>query len=256
MQSRWLDGQPMRKVAASFIKRNDRLRSFERLEIYNRQYWFRLLDCLWDDYPGLRAVLGTTKFRELRVAYLNRHPSCSFTLRNLGSRLAEFIGDEPQWTAPRTPLCIDMAQLEWAQVIAFDSQANPPLDLKGLPAIDPSRIKVSLQPHITLLKLNHPVDEFLLALKNVAVSRRSKRRLPLPRRELVHVAVHRSDNQLYYKRLDPFAFYLLCALHEGASIAVACSHATAVAGSRNLDVASRIKWLFESWSQLGWICYR
>ncbi len=28
---------------AEFIKPNDRLRSFERLEIYNRQYWFRLL---------------------------------------------------------------------------------------------------------------------------------------------------------------------------------------------------------------------
>ena len=27
------------------------------LEIYNRQYWFRVLDCLYDDYPGLRAIL-------------------------------------------------------------------------------------------------------------------------------------------------------------------------------------------------------
>ena len=58
MQKRWIDGRPMEEAAADFIKPNDRLSSFERLEIYNRQYWFRVLDCLWDDYPGLRAVLG------------------------------------------------------------------------------------------------------------------------------------------------------------------------------------------------------
>ena len=39
-------------IAAAFIKPNDRLSSFERLEIYNCQYWFRVLDCLYDDYPG------------------------------------------------------------------------------------------------------------------------------------------------------------------------------------------------------------
>ena len=52
MQSRWSDGRPMKKVAAGFIKPNDRLTSFERLEIYNRQYWYRLKDCFYDDYPG------------------------------------------------------------------------------------------------------------------------------------------------------------------------------------------------------------
>ena len=36
------DGGSMRAYASRFIKPNDRLTSFERLEIYNRQYWFRL----------------------------------------------------------------------------------------------------------------------------------------------------------------------------------------------------------------------
>ncbi len=62
MQKRWSDGAPMKAVASEFIKPNDRLSSFERLEIYNRQYWFRVLDCLYDDYPGLRAVVGERRF--------------------------------------------------------------------------------------------------------------------------------------------------------------------------------------------------
>jgi hypothetical protein len=66
-------GRPMKAVAADFIKPNDRLTSFERLEIYNRQYWFRLKDCFYDDYPGLRAVLGDRRFERMawtRPTYL------------------------------------------------------------------------------------------------------------------------------------------------------------------------------------------
>ena len=72
MQKRWTDGAAMADVASEFIKPNDRLSSFERLEIYNRQYWFRVLDCLYDDYPGLRAVVGERKFLKLARAYLAR----------------------------------------------------------------------------------------------------------------------------------------------------------------------------------------
>ena len=48
----------MRAVASELIKPNDRLTSFERLEIYNRQYWFRILSGFAEDFPGLRAVSG------------------------------------------------------------------------------------------------------------------------------------------------------------------------------------------------------
>src|SRR5271154_5109399 len=51
------DGRSMRAVASQIIKPNDRLSSFERLEIYNRQYWFRVLSAFAEDFPGVRAVL-------------------------------------------------------------------------------------------------------------------------------------------------------------------------------------------------------
>jgi hypothetical protein len=57
MRSTAPDGRSMRAVASEIIKPNSRLTSFERLEIYNRQYWFRVLAGLAEDFPGLRAVL-------------------------------------------------------------------------------------------------------------------------------------------------------------------------------------------------------
>src|ERR1700730_4695832 len=79
MQKHWTDGRRMHDFAAEFIKPNDRLSSFERLEIYNRQYWFRVLDCLYGDYRGLRAILGERKFMKLAATYLAHYPSDSYT---------------------------------------------------------------------------------------------------------------------------------------------------------------------------------
>ena len=97
MLPKWTDGRDTRDVVSEFIKPNDRLTSFERLEIYNRQYWFRLIDILTEDFPGLRAVLGEEKFYLLLRAYLTKYPSKSFSLREFGSSLPKFLEEEPQW---------------------------------------------------------------------------------------------------------------------------------------------------------------
>src|SRR5476651_1862675 len=104
MQPKWVDGESTRKAVATFIKPNDRLTSFDRLEIYNKQYWFRLLDSLYEDFPGLRSVIGETRFHKMSIAYLNKYPSTSFTLRDLGSRLEKFLAKESQWMAPHKKL--------------------------------------------------------------------------------------------------------------------------------------------------------
>src|SRR5579863_4994425 len=162
---KWADGRTVRDVAAQFIKPNDRLTSIERVEIYSKSYWFRVLDCLYDDFPGLRAILGERKFERLRIAYLDRYPSRSFTLRNLGSRLVEFLNEQPHWAAPRQRMALDMARFEWAQVVAFDGLSRPALAPDDLLGRDPSTLRLGLQPYLTLLELAYPLDEFVSAVK-------------------------------------------------------------------------------------------
>src|SRR6266478_3186973 len=95
------------KTDAGFIKPNDRLTSVERLEIYSRSYWFRVLDALYDDFPGLRSVLGQRAFHRLSLAYLAECPSRSFTLRNLGSRLEDWLQRNSQYSGSRHGLSLD-----------------------------------------------------------------------------------------------------------------------------------------------------
>src|SRR5579872_5710263 len=100
VRRRTLDGKPVKKIVNEIIKPNDRMSSFERLEIYNRVYWFRILSSLADDFPGLRAVLGQRNFDKLIHSYLLECPSESFTLRDLGSRLESWLRERPRF-APR-----------------------------------------------------------------------------------------------------------------------------------------------------------
>jgi hypothetical protein len=270
MQSTWTDGTAMSEIANSFIKPNDRLTSFERLEIYNRVYWFRVLDCLYDDYPGLRAMLGNDKFMRLITAYLEKYPSSSFTLRNLGSRLEKFIQEEPHWVAPRLSIAIDMTRFEWAQVVAFDGPAKPVITKDDILDASPKKLRVGLQPYLSLLELNHPVDKFFLAVKKDEAAvlrseasntveagpdlRRQRKQVKMPRHQRFHLAVHRHNNALYYKRLEPEAFTILMALDRGLTVEKACTLAIARSTRSKVNWPDQLRDWFNDWSSLGWFC--
>src|SRR3974390_1173248 len=113
MRLRTPDGRSTRKIAETIIKPNDRLTSFERLEIYNRQYWFRILSALAEDFVGLRSIIGDRAFEKLAVAYLLDCPSQSFTLRNLGSRLEEWLRGHSSYIVGVEEIALDMVRLEW-----------------------------------------------------------------------------------------------------------------------------------------------
>lgn len=269
-QRTWTDGRPTAEVIAPLVKANDRLEAIERLEIYNRMYWFRLLESVAEDCPGLRAFLGESKFWELAQAYLATYPSRSYTLRNLCSRLPRFIAEQPQWTEPFTAAALDIARFEWAQIVAFDDAVLKPLSRKAIAAADPEQLRVRLQPYLTVLRLDHGVDDYVVAVKqgdaalrgeaSQAVVQRQERKkksaASLLKAEKIHVVVHRHDEMLYYKRIEPEAARLLQALAAGQPIAAAC--ARAMRGSRlaEAEQAEKIREWFALWMRLGWLCAR
>ena len=83
MQQRDGSGNSVAAEVSSFIKPNDRLTSFERLEIYNRQYWFRIFSSFEEDFPGLKSIVGVRRFERLMRAYLEANPSRSLLCATL-----------------------------------------------------------------------------------------------------------------------------------------------------------------------------
>src|SRR6185369_14542044 len=106
----------MEEIAAAYVRPNSELTSFERLEIYNRQYWFRVIGAVSEDYPALQALLGDERFDALVLAYLQQRPSTSWTLRDLSRDLPQFLERHPEFAGEEHLLAVDIARLEWAYV--------------------------------------------------------------------------------------------------------------------------------------------
>lgn len=267
MQQRAPGGGSMRKYASRFIKPNDRLSSFERLEIYNRQYWFRVLSALGEDFPGLRAVIGERQFDAMAKAYLVAHPSRSFTLRDLGSRLESWLRKNPRWMGKNQDLALDIVRLEWADIEAFDGKAEPALESEDLPKDGGAGLKLVLQPYLKLLSFRYPVDDLLLEVRKEdedtdfasnAFSERQKRKRVRAVAKLkpaqIFLAVHRLDNSVYFRRLDPEEFAVLTALRQGKSLGAAVALAFRRSAISLEERPATVQTWFQTWSALGWFC--
>jgi hypothetical protein len=259
------DGRAMTAVAASFIAPNSQLTPFERLEIYNRQYWFRVLDALAEDFRALRAVVGSRAFEQISIAYLGEHPSRSFSLRNLGSRLTEWLADHPEYAGRRQRLALDVVRIEWAFVEAFDNAERAPLALDQIATLDGSS-RLGLQPHLRLLALDYAADELVLALH-----RQQKRgtteagvkhdegpeppaRLPRLSRRPTWVAAHRIENAVYYRRLEREEFLTLTLLRSGLALGEALETGLRDSAKPESRRPALVRAWFGHWAELGWIC--
>ena len=267
MRSVATGGFSLRRTAAEIIKPNDRLTSFERLEIYNRQYWFRILSGFAEDFPGLRAVLGERRFDAVAKAYLTDCPSRSFTLRNLGSHLESWLRRNPRWAGPRQQLALDMVRLEWADIEAFDGKAEPALNPEYLAGADASRLKLRLQPYIYLLDLHYPVDDLLLDVRkeeegtdiasnafNESRKRKRVRAVANLKPSEIYLAVHRLDYSVYFRRLDREEFVILKELGAGKALNRVLGLAFRGTQIPPAECPIQVERWFHAWAALGWFC--
>ena len=265
MRGQTPDGRSTAAIAESFIAPNSRLSAFERLEIYNRQYWFRILGSLAEDFPALNSVVGARAFERLSIAYLTAHPSRSFTLRNLGSKLPEWLAANSNFAGRRHRLAIDVARIEWAFIEAFDNPDRTPLTLDQVAILDGGS-RLSLQPHLRLVALDYPADDLVLGLHN-----REKRQtseagvkhdesplapamLPRLRIRPTWLAAHRVDLVVFYRRLQCEEFRTLAAIRQGLPLADAIAAGFADSRIPESRRPKRIREWFATWAELGWIC--
>jgi len=259
MQPRTAEGESIEEIAAAYIRPNSELTSFERLEIYNRQYWFRVIGAVSEDYPALQALLGDERFDALVLAYLQQRPSTSWTLRDLSADLPQFLERHPEFAGEEHLLAVDIARLEWAYVEAFDGAEIEPLAAEELFQLGPE-LTLVMQPHLRLLAVDYPVDEFVLAVKKpeekavnsgAAQLRQTSVTSTLPEMapEQRYLAVHRYDDVVYYRTLEEGEFRLLDALQEGKTIAEAVE---VIAGDEQV---ATIQQTFALASELGWFCH-
>lgn len=246
----------LRTEAEAIIKPNDRLTSLERIEIYSRSYWFRVLDSLVEDFPGVRAIVGVREFHAMSRDYLSQHPSTSFSLRNLGSRFVEWLARNSNRTKPNQKLAMDMARLEWAHIEAFDGAQRPTVSPEcwargGADAI------FHLQPYIRLIESRFPIDDILLEIREIEDSNQQiagwrRTRLAKIKPEHCFIVVHRVDYSVCYRRVEREAFRLLEALQTGQGLGESLEAAFRESTIPEERWPALVQEWFGLWMSLGW----
>lgn len=189
-----------------------------RLAIYARSYWARLLECLREEHPVVRAAVGDEAFDALAVGYLQEHPPSSYTLAQLGERFATYL------SANRPDDDFSHAVVELA---ALERNINEVFDLAGgetlgfltsadLAAVSPENrgeLRLAPLPTFRLLAFDYDVNDWFTRLRVKTEEPR------LPAKQPSHVALSRREFIVRRHALTAVQAELLTALADGAMLA-------------------------------------
>ena len=96
---------PASAVFDALVHGDERLSAAERIGIYADAYFYRLLECLGEEFPATQAVLGTDNFAALVKGYVLEHPPTEPSILYAGLYLADFLSGHPftgRW--PSSPM--------------------------------------------------------------------------------------------------------------------------------------------------------
>jgi hypothetical protein len=237
------------------VGRSRALTGLDRLEIYQRAYYARLLECLREEFPVLAHALGEDTFNEFAVAYLQQYPSHSYTLNQLGVLFASYLAESRPGQSARnsgtldwSEFVINLATLERTYAEVFDGpgvEGQPLLQTEQLVGISPDEwMQATIKPVccLRLLQLHYPVHTYYSAVR--------KRESPgVPRHRTTYLAVTRRQFIVRRYQLTSVQHTLLAALAGGETVGQALARA---AVGRGLDWLSvRVPKWFHNWAAEG-----
>ncbi len=96
----------------------------ERLAVYNRQYWFRLLDTMHAAFPLTSALLGAWSFNEHTASFFAKTPPRSWDLDQASDGFVEFFAASIEPHADHE-LLVQSARIDsaWSQVFRAERGA-------------------------------------------------------------------------------------------------------------------------------------
>lgn len=209
-----------RELADGFVRNRQPLSAIDRWDIYANMYFYRIRDCLKDDFAAVAAVIGETEFHNLITDYLLAHPPSHFSLRYVGQGLPDFlVGHE---SAKRWPYLADLARLEYAIADAFDAEDAPPLRAEDLAKIVPAEwpgLRVAVTPSLRLLQLQWPVAAVWQAAKESGVPAALSA-------EPTAMRVWRRGMSVFHKTIERREAGALAALRDGGTFERMCEIVT------------------------------
>jgi hypothetical protein len=217
----------------------------ERVGIYHGMYLLRMEEALETDYPALQHFLEPQGFRGLVAAYVQVHPSRSYTLNRLGDHFAEFVKTAPG--VPRRDFCHELARLELLVSQVFDGPETKSLSAEAIAAVPVDaweRARLTPVAAFRLGAFRYPVNAYLQSTQG------DDHNHPKPRLKDEWVAIFRRDYRVRRVDLTRPAHDLLADLVAGKTLGEAISQALARGTKKGPTEDELFRW-FRDWIALG-----
>jgi hypothetical protein len=233
------------------------LSALERMDIYNRAYFARLIDCLREEFPALRHAAGDDAFDQFALGYLQKYPSRSYTLNDLGKNFRKYLSESrpvddsaDEASINFADFLIDLVTLEQTYNQVFDgpgSEGKRLVQHDDLAALSPERwleSRLETVPCLCLVSLRYPAHRYISAV-------RKQQNPSYPKRRATRLAVSRRNFVIRRFELTCQQYSLLASLAAGESVGAAIDKAASTPGARLEKLASNLRDWFTTWTQEG-----
>lgn len=252
-------GTLMEQEACQYIVPSPTLLPAQRIELYNQQYWWRLLKTMQEVFPLLTRMFGYYDFNQLiAIPYLVKYPPRTWTLNNLGDRLAQWVMEE--YHAADKTLIYHCAKMEWAFNIGFFAAETEAID-KSHDISSLADQRLCLQAHLYMCKL--PYD--LFAFRHTFIEQEPEYWVDHDFPELVHrppgeylyyVLYRNEKNQIVLEEMNSSEWQLLEKFTNGMTIDALCEWLCSQDNEKLTEDASQNLHLwFNHWTHRKWLTF-
>lgn len=214
----------------------------QRIEIYNQQYWYRLLAILHEDFPLLVRLFGYRDFNQIiGVPYLTAYPPKSWSLNKVPTNILKWF-DQSYHQNDREIVRL-AAEIDLAYHDSFIAKNVPPL--QG----DPEKLftkQLKLQPHLHLIHANRDLLPHRQTFLNQEVEYWIDAPFPNISHEETYYAIFRTKNmRIAYKTLSPKEFNCLKSIEQGKNLQEIC----------NQTPSEELPFWIQEWSMRHWLTH-
>jgi len=248
----------MEEEACDYIVPSPTLKPAARIQIYNQQYWWRLLNALHDIYPLVTRLFGYYDFNmRLGIPYICRYPPNHWSLSHLGSRLPQWLKEEYQESDRE--LILNAAAIDNAFNDSFTSVDQKALSMDNLPVPnDPASIMdrpLFLQKHVHLFAMNYDLFDFRVEfLKQNPDYWIENDFPPLQKGRPYYFVLYRTLNNLInWKEISNAEYFLLSQLALGISVEAACDLLETQDEEIQKAAYQNLHRWFQEWTALRWL---
>jgi len=246
-------GQPMEEESSLYITSSPTLKPHQRIELYNQQYWWRLVRVMQENFPLLTRLFGYYEFNEsIATPYLLKYPPSKWTLNALGEHIERWV--EEEYHALDKPLIKQVTAMEWAFNFAFCAAKLPPIAFSEQDADLLPQLRMTLQPYISLFHFDSDLFGLREEMKKEDPDYWINNPFPVPEKGNFYFILSRNlNNNLVLDKLDEAAYLILKLFKEGSSIDEVCGWLDGQNEAICEQAAAKLQFWFQEWTLRQWL---